>query len=132
MKVTLDTNFLVSATQWSYSVCSKLLISFRERDERIFTTNKILEEFAEVLARDFGRSFDEIELTIAKLIEYIEVIEPTIKIEVVKGDPDDNKILECAVASESDYILTYDKHLLELEEFNKIKIIKPEKLINTI
>ena len=43
----------------------------------------------------------------------------------VTDDPDDNRILECAVAAGSDVILTYDKDLLRLVEYAGIKIIRP-------
>ena len=37
--------------------------------------------------------------------------------------------IECAAASSSDYIITYDKHLLKLKEFGKTKIITPEEAL---
>ena len=43
-------------------------------------------------------------------------LRPKTKINAVKNDPSDNMILEAAVASESDYIITGDKHLLDLVE----------------
>ncbi|MBI5389261.1 hypothetical protein HZB01_02675 [Candidatus Woesearchaeota archaeon] len=46
---------------------------------------------------------------------------------VVKEDPDDDMIIACAVASKSQFIITYDKHLLKLKEHKGIKIIKPEE-----
>ena len=53
MKVTVDTNFLISATQWDYSVAHKLLKKFILSDAEILTTQDILDETAEVLERDF-------------------------------------------------------------------------------
>jgi predicted nucleic acid-binding protein len=41
----------------------------------------------------------------------------------VTDDPDDNRILECAVAAGSDYIVTYDKDLLRLGEYAGVKIV---------
>ena len=55
-----------------------------------------------------------------------------LNIEVVKDDPDDNKIIDCALASSSDCIITYDKHLLNLKSFEKIKIITPEEAFGLI
>ena len=49
--------------------------------------------------------------------------------DVVKEDPDDNKIIECAIESEAEYILSYDNHLLRLKEYLGIKIIKPEEAL---
>ena len=51
MKISADTNFLISATQWDYSVSHKLLTKLIENNAEIFTTKEILDEFSEVLSR---------------------------------------------------------------------------------
>ena len=119
MKITIDTNFLVSY---------KLLIRLIEKEAEIYTTKEILHEFAEVLERDFKHNKEEINEIIGKLLSFVTIIEPNSKLNIIKEDSDDNIILECAVASNSQYILTYDKHLLKLKEYKNIKIIKPEEL----
>jgi len=126
MNVTLDTNFLISATQWETSVAHKLLISLIKSDIPLFSTQEILDEFGEVLQRDFHYSADESYQILKFILTFIMLVEPQEKIDAVKTDPDDNKILECAVASKSQYILTYDRDLLDLKEFKGIRIIKPE------
>jgi len=40
-------------------------------------------------------------------------------------DKADNRFLEAAVAGNADYIITSDKHLLDMKEFEGIKILKP-------
>lgn len=45
------------------------------------------------------------------------------KIDVLKYEPDDNRILECAVEANSQYIVTEDKDPLRLQEYNGIKIV---------
>jgi len=42
---------------------------------------------------------------------------------VVEDDPSDNKILECALEAEADYIVSGDRHLLDLREYRGIKIL---------
>ena len=127
MKVTVDTNFLISSTQWDYSVAHKLLKKLILSDAEIFTTYDILDETAEVLERDFEYSKDEAKNIIEKILLFAKLIKPKQKVDVIKDDPDDNKVIECAIESSSDYIITYDKHLLKLKEYKGIKIITPEK-----
>ena len=115
MKVTVDTNFLISATQWDYSVAHKLLKKFIFSDAEIFTTQDILDETLEVLERDFEYDKGEAEDIIEKILLFAKLIEPKQKIEVIKDDPDDNKVIECAIESSSGYIVTYDRHLLKLK-----------------
>ena len=127
MKVTVDTNFLISATQWDYSVAHKLLKKLILLDVTIFTTQDILDEAVEVLERDFKYSKNEAENIIEKMLLFAKLIEPKQKVDVIKDDPDDNKVIECAVESSSDYILTYDGHLLKLKGYKGIKIVTPEE-----
>jgi len=123
----VDTNFLISATQWDYSVAHKLLKKFILSDAEIFTTQDILDETAEVLERDFEYSKGDAENIIEKILLFAKLIKTKQKIDVVKDDPDDNKVIECAIESSSDYIITYDKHLLKLKDYKGIKIITPEE-----
>ncbi|MEK6922230.1 MAG: putative toxin-antitoxin system toxin component, PIN family [Nanoarchaeota archaeon] len=129
MKVTADTNFFISSIQWDNSVAHKLLRKLLKTNAEIFTTKEILDEFATVLQRNFKYSEEEINNILEKITPFIAIIEPKEKLDIIKDDPDDNKILECAVASKSEYIITYDNHLLSLKEFRGIKIVKPEKLV---
>ncbi len=57
---------------------------------------------------------------------------PIEKINITKEDPDDNKIIECAVTAKANYIITYDKHLLKIKKFRNILIIKPEEVLKIL
>ena len=127
MKITVDTNFLISATQWDNSVAHKLLIKLIKIDVEIFTTKEILNEFNKVLQRDFKYNRGETDEIIQKVLGFLILVEPKIKVDIVKDDPDDNIILECALESKSKYIITYDKHLLSLKEHQGVRIIRPEE-----
>jgi uncharacterized protein len=45
-------------------------------------------------------------------------------------DPDDNKFIECAVASQSKIIVSGDKHLLDISGYKGIEVIKPRRFID--
>jgi len=66
------------------------------------------------------------------LLELCFVVRPKEKVSVVKKDPTDNKFLECALAANADYIMSGDKHLLELREFRNIKIIRTWEILKLI
>jgi len=70
------------------------------------------------------------------LINLIEhealVLSDTINIDVIKEDPDDNKILACAVEAEADYIISGDKHLLNLRQYKDIAIITVNEFLKII
>ena len=132
MKVTVDTNFLISTTQWDYSVAHKLLKKFILLDTKIFTTQDILDETAEVLERDFEYTKNETKNIIKKTLLFADLIEPKQKVDIIKDDPDDDKVIECAIESSSDYIITYDRHLLKIKDYKGIKILKPEEILKMI
>lgn len=129
IKVTFDVNILISSTLWEGSVAQKLLLKLIRSDSKIFSTNEILAEYQKVLKRDFEFSDENVMKTIERVLMFITLIETSSKIEAVKNDPEDNKILECGLDSHSEYIISYDKHLLNLKEFQGIKIIKPEEFL---
>ncbi len=129
IKVVFDTNILISSTLWVGSVAQKLLFHCIKEDIPIFSSQEIIEEYQKILKRDFGYSEEEIESVMEKIFQFISLVNPNIKVNTVKEDSDDNKIIECALESKADYIITYDKHLLKLINFEGVKIIKPEELI---
>jgi predicted nucleic acid-binding protein len=48
----------------------------------------------------------------------------------VKDDPDDNRVLECAVAAESDYIITGDSDLLRLKQHGRVPILRVSEFLD--
>ncbi len=127
MGLTFDTNVLLSATLWDGSVAQKLLFDLIRQDVRIYSTPEIISEYQTILKRDFDFTDDGINEIMEKIMEFVTLVNPTVKVDVVKDDPKDNMIIECALASNSNYIITYDKHLLNFKEYQGIRIIKPEE-----
>jgi putative PIN family toxin of toxin-antitoxin system len=127
MVVTFDTNVLLSATLWDGSVAQKLLFDLIKQNVRIYSTTVIISEYQKILRRDFDFSDEEIAEIMEKVLLFVTLVNPKRKVKVVKEDPDDDIIIECALESSSKYILTYDKHLLNLKEYQGIRIIRPEE-----
>lgn len=132
MRVVLDTNILISATMWDNSVSNKLMRALAEKDIEIFTSYDILEEYKKVIRRDFKYEEEDINKIILELLSYMQVIEPITKIKIILKDPDDNMIIECAADSNSDFIISYNKHLLEIEEYEGIKVLTPEEFLEML
>ena len=101
MVVTFDTNVLLSATVWDGSVAQKLLFDLIRQGIKIYSTTEILSEYQEILKRDFDFSGAEVSEILEKVLAFVTLVNPQIKIKVVKNDPDDDKIIECALESES-------------------------------
>ena len=67
---------------------------------------------------------------VAKMVSLRAVREGTL--DVITSDVSDNRILECALHSKADYVVTGDLHLLELEDFRDIKIITVREFIKAM
>ncbi|MFM7876239.1 MAG: putative toxin-antitoxin system toxin component, PIN family, partial [Microcystis panniformis] len=48
----------------------------------------------------------------------------------VPNDPDDDMIIECAIAGKATHIITGDKHLLSLVEYQNIQIVKAKDFLD--
>ena len=57
-------------------------------------------------------------------------VSPTEILHVIKEDPDDDRILECAAAANSDFIVSEDKDLLRLGQFGNSRILSVGDFIN--
>ena len=127
MGVTFDTNVLLSATLWDGSVAQKLLFELLKQNVTIYSTRAIVQEYQAILKRNFNFSEEDIVEGTDKILAFLQVVSPETKVDIVKEDPSDNRIIECALVSHSTYIITYDKHLLKFGEVRGIRIIRPEE-----
>jgi len=90
----------------------------------------MLIELEEVLSRTkFGFAKPQLQRVVSLIIRTSEVIQPKTKINFVKEDPDDNKVLECAVDGNAEYIITGDRHLLKIKKYGNIKITNPSSFL---
>lgn len=65
-------------------------------------------------------------------METANIIETKSRLSVINEDPQDNRVLECAVDGEAEYIITGDKHLLNLKSYKGIKILKVKEFLDRI
>lgn len=132
MKVIFYTNVLLSATLWTGSSAQKLLFRLIRTEAVIYSSLDILLEYQNVLKLDFDYSDEEVAEFLEKVFAFVPLIKPQNKLNVVVDDPDDNKIIECAIESDSEFIVTYNKHLLVIGTFRNVKIAKPEELFRLV
>lgn len=93
----------------------------------LFTSEAILLETQGKLEDKFGFDRADVVKTIQAIRRVATVVYPRQKLSVVR-DPDDNKILECAIEAEAHAIATFDKDLLDLKGYEDIKIVHPTML----
>ncbi len=130
LRVVLDTNVLISAIGWRGNP-RKVLALCIEGKLNLVLTRETLDELERVLQR---ARFDFIPVEKKQeLLQYLTDISIKVtaegNVEVIKKDPEDNKFLDCAVAGKADYIVSGDRHLLELKEHKSIKIVTASELL---
>lgn len=136
MRITADTNVLVSATFW-YGASYKIIEKVENGEIELVLSKEILEEFANVL--NYEEIQDKIEnknlemkRTVEKIVSISRMVEPKQQFDVVKDDSEDNKLVDCAFEGKVDYIISQDEHLLSLKEFKGIRIIRPEEFLQIV
>ncbi len=77
-----------------------------------------------MLRDKFGWSKEALSMAQARIADFTVRVAPARKLAAVREDPDDNRILECAVEGKSEYLVTRDKHLLKLKSFESTQMIK--------
>lgn len=128
MNIVFDTNIYFAAAKEGFSFYLLQIVLNPKNGYSLFISNAILEELQEKLEFAIKQKYINSEKAdyLVETIKVIRKVEPEIRIVAVKDDPDDNKILECAVAAEADLIVTMDKHLLKLKVYGGIAIVHPK------
>ena len=126
--VTLDTNIYISALEFG-GVCARLLGMARVGLVRIDVSDPILDEVVMVLRDDFHWEGYRLHFVRPQLAKLGRLVVPSKSVSVVKEDPDDNRILECAAEAGSDFVITHDKDLLRLKKYAGIGIIRAAEFL---
>ncbi|PYV41688.1 MAG: putative toxin-antitoxin system toxin component, PIN family [Acidobacteria bacterium] len=123
MKVVFDTNVFISAVIVPGGQAERALLLAWARHFILFTSVPILTETAQKLRSKFGQTDKDIRQALKFISRTAEILKPTVRLRVLKDIPD-NRILECAFQARADLIVTGDRHLLKLREFEGISIIR--------
>ena len=115
MRVVFDTNIFISA----------FIIN---NEDRLIISKPIILEVLAVLSNKFSRDREAISRVAVHLAELGEVVEPDRQINILRDEPD-NRILECALAGKADIIVTGDREMLKLKEYEGIRIIRLREYI---
>jgi len=132
MKIVLDSNIFVSSFFWAGNP-RKVFDRVTNGFDELYITDDILKEIITVMSK---KKFDA---NIEEIIEYVKIIESySIKLlsrnisEKISRDDDDNKILQCGLDGDVNFIITGDNDLLVLKEYKKIRIINPKEYLDIV
>ena len=122
-RIVLDTNIYISALGWEGNA-RKVIDEAIERRYELIISIKQLNEIIRVMDYPkFGFTGEQKRRFLSILYSVSRIIRTGHAVEVIKEDPDDNIILEPAMEMKIDYIISGDKHLLRLKEFNGARVV---------
>ena len=61
-----------------------------------------------------------------------KTVVPTVALHVIERDPDDDRVLECAVTAKAEFIVTGDSDLLDIGEYEGIEILQVAEFLNRV
>jgi putative PIN family toxin of toxin-antitoxin system len=136
VRAVADTNTVVSGLLW-HGVPRKFLDTVRAGAISLYTSDALLAELVEVLPRKklakrvaaSGMSAEELARRYALLAQRVTAaeIEP-----VVLADPDDDRVLACALGAQADLIVSGDPHLRNLKAYQGIPIVTAAEALTRI
>ena len=128
LKIVPDTGFYIAAALKNGYARSYLVgRGTKFLSYELFSSEAILLEFQNKLEDKFVFDRAQVVNALRQARKVITIVQPTQKVTAVR-DPDDDKILECAIEAQADLILAFDKDLLALKEYEGIKIVHPTML----
>jgi putative PIN family toxin of toxin-antitoxin system len=122
VKVVFDTNIYISALVVPGRKAEEAYLRALRGDFTLCTSVAILTETAQKLREKFGWHESKIAFALKSIAKIATITRPKSHIHILADEPD-NRILECAITAESDFIVTGDKHLLSLKTFRNIVIL---------
>ncbi|MGB5063846.1 MAG: putative toxin-antitoxin system toxin component, PIN family [Candidatus Competibacter sp.] len=128
----LDTNVYLSIFVFPESRMFDLWRLAREGRYTVVISPFIVREFMEKLREKFGVPAEARELIKRKVLRKADIVQPQTVPKVIADDPDDDHILACAVAGKAAIIVSGNKHLLRLKEYEGIPIVRPMDFLRTL
>ena len=114
------------------------LVSQCQENINLYTATEILQEIRYVLLEKphirnrYTYSSEKVETFIDYLKDISIIVAQLPEIRVIERDPKDDMIIACAVAASADYIISRDRDLLDLGNYQQIQIVTPEHFMRIL
>jgi hypothetical protein len=124
MRVVIDTNILINASNDELSYAFRIIKEVIEGRLTAFATHQTMSENRQML-RKLVRDREYREL-VEEFFRNLKIVKPYQHLEIV-ADSEDNKLFESAAASDADYLISEDKEVLEVGQFRKTEVVSPRE-----
>jgi uncharacterized protein len=131
IRAVVDTNVYISAVMFGGLPGALFdLILLRSFDTLISPV--LLDELDEKLRFKFKVSPGDATVIRERIKAVAHPVNPKETLRVITDDPDDDRVLECALAGKADYVVTGDKHLLSLGSFRDIDFVRVRQFMDLL
>jgi len=134
-RVVLDSNVYISGLVFG-GVPAQILVAAVAGVFTLYISEPIREEVASTLQEKFHWSIERVDSACQALWDVAKFVRTTTRLDIIVADPDDDRILECAVDGKADIIVTGDDHLLRLNNqqtppgIGRIRILLPREFVD--
>lgn len=130
-RIVFDTNIYISALMFGGLPGDLLDLAFAGMFVLV-TSAALLDELDAKLRGKFQVLPSDAQMVRAKLEQVAEVVSRAQTVDVIEDDPDDDRVLECAIAGRADCIVSGDRHLLKLQRYEGISIVTARQLMEKL
>jgi len=132
VNIVCDTNVLISGVLFGGHAREILQLASRGVLTN-FVSPEILREAERVLGRSkFGLRPEHVIEILSLFKDSFEIVIPSLKVQAIRSDPQDNHVIEAALAAGAEFIISGDKHLLKLVEWEGIRVVSPAQFIKSV
>ncbi len=132
LRVVLDTNVLISAILFPDKKLAGIWRLLLSGGYVAILSPAIVTEMARKLRGKFYLEERTLQDTVRNLVRRAELVQPKAIPDAVPNDPDDNHIIACALEGQADLIVSGDRHLLALHEYEGIPIVRPMDFLRIV
>jgi hypothetical protein len=131
LKVVIDTNVFISAFYLPESKPAKVVLLARRKTILNIISPPILKEVERIIKKKLLWDNVKTQSAVRRIKNFSEEVQLQERLAIIADNPD-NRILECAVAGQADFIISGDHHLIDLKNYQGIKIVTPAGFLELI
>jgi uncharacterized protein len=131
-RAVFDTNVLLSALFSLTGPPFRCLALARTGAVESVTCQRILDEFVEKLVDKFGFTPERARQAAQEVCDLSALVTVAGQLKVVTADPDDDVIVECALTASAEYVVTGDRHLIDMERYAGVQMVRPARFVELV
>ncbi len=137
MRVVLDANIFISSIISTKGNPAKIMDKWLAGEFELLISQPMIDEIIRVTGYErILKKYPLIPANRDKLIKLLNKngvsVEPEISLTIIEADKSDNRYFECAIAGGAQYIVSGDRHLLDVGQYAGIRVLTPAVFITLL